>query len=164
MRLLLVVGVGFVTACSSKLTLGETVCDMIETPLSEVAQPPADEAEVMALVPAERDFVVNWSHTLTDTSNDVRVTMTRSSAEATVADHSSGCAPGQFLRVPYDVTVTVGCEDFVATGIYTGLGSAGPMVTVSTGAVSYPSLFEGLGFINSTIQLSAKSSAAVVGI
>ena len=57
-----------------------------------------------------------------------------------------------------------GCEDFVATGIYTGLGSAGPMVTVSTGAVSYPSLFEGLGFINSTIQLSAKSSAAVVGI
>ena len=65
---------------------------------------------------------------------------------------------------PDDVTVTVGCEDFVATGIYTGLGSAGPMVTVSTGAVSYPSLFEGLGFINSTIQLSAKSSAAVVGI
>ena len=65
---------------------------------------------------------------------------------------------------PDDVTVTVGCQDFVATGIYTGLGSAGPMVTVSTGGVTYPSLFNGLGFITSSVQLSAKSSAVVVGI
>jgi Flp pilus assembly protein TadG len=65
---------------------------------------------------------------------------------------------------PDDVTVTVGCQDFVATGIYTGLGEAGPMVTVATGGVTYPSLFNGLGFIDSTFQVGAHSSAAVVGI
>jgi len=65
---------------------------------------------------------------------------------------------------PNDVTVTVGCQDFVATGIYTGLGAAGPMVSVSTGGVSYPSLFGQLGFLSSTIQMNAQASAAVVGI
>jgi len=65
---------------------------------------------------------------------------------------------------PGDVVVTPGCQQFVATGIYTGLGSAGPMVKVSTGAVTYPSLFNGLGFIDSSIQMSAEASAAVVGI
>jgi hypothetical protein len=65
---------------------------------------------------------------------------------------------------PDDVTVTVGCQSFVATGIYTGLGEAAPMVTVSTGGVTYPSLFAGLGFINSNIQMNAEASAAVVGI
>lgn len=65
---------------------------------------------------------------------------------------------------PDDVTVTVGCEAFVATGMYTGLGGAGPMVTVSSGAVGYPSLFEALGFIDSSYELRARSSAAVMGI
>jgi Flp pilus assembly protein TadG len=65
---------------------------------------------------------------------------------------------------PNQVEVTVGCQDFVATGIYTDLGAAGPMITVSTGGVTYPSLFEALGFITSNIQLSARSSAAVAGL
>jgi Flp pilus assembly protein TadG len=65
---------------------------------------------------------------------------------------------------PNDVNVTVGCQDFVATGIYTGLGEAAPMVSVSTGGVGYPSLFGQLGFIDSTIQMNARASAAVVGI
>ena len=65
---------------------------------------------------------------------------------------------------PNEVVVTVGCQNFVATGIFTDLGAAGPMITVSTGGVNYPSLFEGLGFITSNIQLSAQASAAVAGI
>lgn len=63
-----------------------------------------------------------------------------------------------------DVQVTVGCEAFVDTGIYTDLGAAGPLVTVSSGAVSYPSILNGLGVINDTVQISAESSAAVAGI
>jgi hypothetical protein len=65
---------------------------------------------------------------------------------------------------PGDVTVTIGCQSFVATGMYAGLGEAAPMVTVSTGGVTYPSLFNGLGLLDSAIQMSAESSAAVVGI
>jgi Flp pilus assembly protein TadG len=65
---------------------------------------------------------------------------------------------------PSDVTVTVGCQAFVDTGIYTDLGGAGPMVTVSTGGVAYPSLFSALGFVSSNIQLGARSSAAVAGL
>ncbi|HEU4651862.1 MAG TPA: TadE/TadG family type IV pilus assembly protein, partial [Croceibacterium sp.] len=65
---------------------------------------------------------------------------------------------------PTDVTVTVGCQEFVSTGIFTALGGAAPMVTVSTGSVPYPSLFAGLGFIDSSFDLSARSSAAVLGI
>lgn len=65
---------------------------------------------------------------------------------------------------PNDVAVTIGCQGFVATGIYTGLGEAAPMVSISTGGVTYPSLFNGLGFLDSTIQMSAEASAAVAGI
>ena len=65
---------------------------------------------------------------------------------------------------PDSVIVNVGCQDFVATGIYSGLGGAGPMITVSTGGVTYPSLFNGLGVIDSTYQIGASASAAVTGV
>jgi Flp pilus assembly protein TadG len=62
------------------------------------------------------------------------------------------------------VTVTVNCQAFVATGIYTDLGEAGPVVTVAASGVSYPSLFNGLAGLSGGINLSARSSAAVIGI
>ena len=65
---------------------------------------------------------------------------------------------------PADVEVTVGCAAFVNTGIYTDLGNNGPLVTVTSGPVPYPSLFAALGFIDNGFTLSARSSAAVMGI
>jgi Flp pilus assembly protein TadG len=62
------------------------------------------------------------------------------------------------------VTVTVTCQAFVDTGIYSDLGEAGPVVTVSASGVAYPSLFNGLAGLSRGINLSAKSSAAVIGI
>lgn len=81
---------------------------------------------------------------------------------------ATGSISGGTSKVPgwnaSDVQVTVGCEAFVATGIYTDLGAQGPLVTVSSGSVAYPSLFNGLGIIDSTFNISAESSAAVIGI
>ena len=81
---------------------------------------------------------------------------------------ATGTLDGETVKVPGwdpdDVMVTVGCQDFVATGMYTGLGEAGPMITVASGTVGYPSMFEALGFIDSSFQLGARSSAAVMGI
>lgn len=62
------------------------------------------------------------------------------------------------------VTVTVTCQAFVDTGIYTGLGEAGPVVTVAATNVTYPSLFGALGRITRGVSLNARSSAAVIGI
>jgi Flp pilus assembly protein TadG len=64
---------------------------------------------------------------------------------------------------PTTVSVTPGCGQFVNTGIYTGLGTNGPLVKVSA-TVTYPSLFNGLGVLTSSIQMSAESSAAVMGV
>jgi Flp pilus assembly protein TadG len=81
---------------------------------------------------------------------------------------ATGTLDGETVKVPGwdpdDVVVTVGCQDFVATGMYTGLGEAGPMITVASGTVGYPSMFEALGFIDSSFDLGARSSAAVMGI
>lgn len=65
---------------------------------------------------------------------------------------------------PSDVQVTVGCEQFVETGIYTDLGAAGPLVTVSSGSVGYPSILNGLGVLDTSLNLAAESNAAVIGI
>ena len=62
------------------------------------------------------------------------------------------------------VSVTISCQGFVATGLYTQLNANGPIVTVSTGSVPYPSIFQSLGFINSDYRLTAKSNAAVIGV
>jgi Flp pilus assembly protein TadG len=70
------------------------------------------------------------------------------------------------------VTVTVTCDAFVDTGIYSDLGDndasgandAGPMVTVRATNVTYPSLFNGLAVLGGGISLNAQSNAAVIGI
>ena len=53
---------------------------------------------------------------------------------------ATGMLAGGAPKVPgwsaNEVVVTVGCQDFVATGIFTDLGAAGPMITVSTGGVT----------------------------
>ena len=77
-------------------------------------------------------------------------------------------AAGGTSKVPdwesADVQVVIECDEFVDTGIYADLGEGGPMVTVDSGPVAYPSILSGLGFIDDTINLSARSSAAVMGI
>lgn len=62
------------------------------------------------------------------------------------------------------VSVTVSCESFVSTGIYTDLNAAGPVVTVAATNVAYPALFGRLGGFGNSISLNAKSSAAVIGL
>lgn len=63
------------------------------------------------------------------------------------------------------VTADVQCAKFVDTGIYTDLGSAGPVVIVSAVNVPYPSLLHGLGVRTfASIKLNATSDAAVIGI
>lgn len=62
------------------------------------------------------------------------------------------------------VVVTVSCQAFVSDGIYNDLGGAGPIVTVASGSVPYPSIFGQLGLLTTSLNLSAKSSAAVTGI
>lgn len=56
------------------------------------------------------------------------------------------------------------CRQFVATGIYTDLGHAGPLITISSGAVTYPAILNGLGVLTNTVTISTESSAAVMGI
>ncbi len=83
----------------------------------------------------------------------------------TVTGNIAGTGPAKVPGwMPNDVQVTVGCEAFVATGIYTDLNAPGPLVTVSSGTVNYPSILNGLGVIDDTIDIGAQSSAAVSGI
>lgn len=63
-----------------------------------------------------------------------------------------------------EVSVNVTCQAFVDTGIYSDLGEAGPVVTVSASGVAYPMLFGGLAWAASGVNLTAKSSAVVIGI
>lgn len=63
-----------------------------------------------------------------------------------------------------EVEVTVSCEAFVDTGIYSDLGTQGAVVTVKADDVPYPSLFNSLGLIDTTFKLSAKSNAPVIGV
>lgn len=96
---------------------------------------------------------------------------TPSAPDATlVADIQNVTVTGQLTggsaKVPgwLPADVDVECGVFADTGIYSDLGRSGPFVTVSSGAVRYPSILGGLGFIDNTISLSARSSTAVVGI
>ena len=97
---------------------------------------------------------VNDANTITAIKN---VTRTGKTATAAAIPKVAGWDNSEIL-------VTVSCQQFVSTGIYTDLDSAGPIVTVSTGGVTYPSLFHALGLLDETIQLSAKSNSPVVGI
>lgn len=75
---------------------------------------------------------------------------------------------GAMARVPgwtaAQVTVTVNCQAYVDTGIYTDLGEAGPVVTVAASNVPYPSLFGGLVGLSPAVRLSSESNAVVIGI
>ena len=62
------------------------------------------------------------------------------------------------------VQVTISCQAFVATGIYTALGGAAPIVTVAADDVPYPSLLGALGVVDLGIEMNATSHAAVIGI
>ena len=62
------------------------------------------------------------------------------------------------------VEVTVSCQAFVATGIYTSLGGAAPIVTVAAADVGYPALLGQLGGIDPEIEMNAVAHAAVIGI
>ena len=62
-----------------------------------------------------------------------------------------------------NTTVTASCPaTAVQTGIYSGMANA-PQITVSA-TLPYPSLFGALTGFNSTINVSAKDQAAVMGI
>jgi len=69
-----------------------------------------------------------------------------------------------------NVAVGVACEAYAAgdegtgTGIYSDLGMGGPVVTVSVQGVPYPSLFAQLGTLDGSYRLTARSSAAVIGL
>jgi Flp pilus assembly protein TadG len=62
------------------------------------------------------------------------------------------------------VVVTYSCGTFLSTGIYTTYGGAGPTITVRSNNLYYPSLFEALGFITSSVQIGASANTAVIGI
>ncbi|MFM5949600.1 MAG: TadE/TadG family type IV pilus assembly protein [Novosphingobium sp.] len=62
------------------------------------------------------------------------------------------------------VSVTVSCEAFVDTGIYTNLDARGPIVTVRAMNVPYPSLFKALGQLPGTIRLNATANTAGIGL
>jgi len=62
------------------------------------------------------------------------------------------------------VVVTYSCGTFLSTGIYTTYGGPGPTITVRTSNLYYPSLFEALGFITSSVKIGASASTAVIGI
>lgn len=93
----------------------------------------------------------------TAVGNIKRVTRTGQLANASARPHIPGWTDGQ-------VSVTIACEGFVDTGIYSDLGTAGPLVTVEAEGVPYPSLFGTLGVIDPDITMTARSSAAVIGL
>ena len=63
-----------------------------------------------------------------------------------------------------NVAVAPDCAAYVESGIYTDLGAAGPIVTVSVSGVGYPSLFAQLAGLDGSIDMSAKASAPVIGL
>ena len=62
-----------------------------------------------------------------------------------------------------DVTVGVSCNSATQTGIYKGIATGAPIVTVSA-TVTYRSLFATLGFDASNLTLNASAQSAVMGI
>jgi len=63
-----------------------------------------------------------------------------------------------------EVTVTPSCTAFVNTGIYTGYGANGAIVTVSVPKVRYRSLLGALGVIDDSYNLAASAHSPVIGI
>ena len=63
-----------------------------------------------------------------------------------------------------DSQVTITCNTYIATGIYTTYGGNGATVTVAANNLYYPSLLNSLGLLTTSCKLNAWSSAAVIGI
>ncbi len=61
------------------------------------------------------------------------------------------------------VTVTPNCGAFVSTGIYTGLGSAGAIISVSAVGMPYRSILGTLGFSAGSVALAASENSPVIG-
>ena len=59
--------------------------------------------------------------------------------------------------------VDVSCT-FTDTGIYRDFGENGPIVTVTAVNVPYPSLFGQLSGVDPQLEMSARSSAVVIGV
>ncbi|WP_256325925.1 TadE/TadG family type IV pilus assembly protein [Sphingomonas sp. YR710] len=69
---------------------------------------------------------------------------------------------------PATISISISCNTagvggVAYTGIYTGMATGAPVVTVSA-AVPYQTLFGEAGFSSSTLTLRAESQAAVAGI
>ncbi|WP_066553642.1 TadE/TadG family type IV pilus assembly protein [Croceicoccus bisphenolivorans] len=96
--------------------------------------------------------------TLDTTVRDKVKNLTRSGSFSTTAPSKlPGLTNG-------DVTVTPNCAAFVDTGIYTGYGAKGAIVTVAVNGVSYRSLLGSLGFIDNSFKLAASAHSPVIGI
>lgn len=106
------------------------------------------------------DHVCNGATSILTTADSDTVKLLTRTGQ--VANTSAGpVVPGWTAA---QVSVTVNCEAFVNTGIYTDYGAAGPIVTVAATGVTYPALFGGLGVLTRNITLTAKSNAAVIGL
>lgn len=107
-------------------------------------------------------------HTLCDSSGnaieDSTVYADIQAVTSTGLPVSAGAGPKVPNWSASGVGIDMRCGEFMNSGIYSQYDQAGPIVIVSSGSVQYPSLFEALGAITSSIQISAESSAAVTGI
>lgn len=77
------------------------------------------------------------------------------------ADAGSAAVPGLTAD---NVIVAPACAAYVDTGIYSDLGVAGPVVTVSVSGVGYPSLFAQMTGLDGGVTMAAKASAPVIGL
>lgn len=78
-----------------------------------------------------------------------------------LAANSAPLVPGWTSN---QVSVTVSCNSYLTTGIYTTLGGQGATVTVASNGLVYPSVFNALGYVTTQFRLNAWSSGAVIGI
>lgn len=62
------------------------------------------------------------------------------------------------------VTVVPNCNAFVATGIYSGLGGKGAIVSVKAVGMPYYSILGALGFSAGSVALAASENAPVIGV
>lgn len=102
----------------------------------------------------------------TDLDPDIEADIKAVTVTGALPPPDGGTAPP--AKVPNwttdQVTVTPYCGAFSGNGIYTDLNNEGPIILVEASDVTYPSLFESLGLLDSSIRLTAKTHAAVIGI
>jgi Flp pilus assembly protein TadG len=109
---------------------------------------------------ARQPFSSFTCSTMDTTARDQTINLTRTG-------QLTGGDPKVRGWVAADVTVTVSCQAAVAStytagGLYAVQPNGAPKVTVRA-TVSYPSLFQRLGFNTTDLKLYAKAEAAVMG-